>query len=798
MSYLPYSSKSNSTSSGLAALDLEQPTASRATSIRPQSRTLHLGQTPTPPTSPFTNPLDQYAQQQIYADKSTRLLGLIRNAQGLVEELQCTNQNRRTIQYPWLTAESQKRPIRRNQTYREDSEVKTMAVPLRRARSNSSSDMPSLITDKAELALNVLKLDVKIGTQTSLDVSKLEESSISKLLDDRFSHALTHLNKLFARISDTSSKMLVTGDLNAGKSTLVNALLKREVVPADQQPCTSLFCEVLDAEMNSGVEEVHGIVDASKYDKNDPSTYTKIDLRHLENTVLDDYEVYTMLKVYCTDRREAKESLLHNGIVDIALIDSPGLNRDSIKTTALFARQEEIDVVVFVVGAENHFTLSGEEFLRSAGREKEYIFIVVNRFDNIRDKARCRRQILEQIKEISPRTYEDADDFVHFVSASNCLNSEETPEEFAQLEQSLRSFALEKRAKSKLAPAKLYLKNIFSDISILSSYNQQRADKDLAEATKSLEENKPAYEEIVGRSQRIIEDADRILEDICSYIDLHSRSKLNNAIETLEEFSSVVEWKGLLYVWQFAQQVKNTMVNFVENRVVECEIKAKERTSVGLQRLDKLGSNKHLDQPQSDIDIDSLFFVPSPTKKLDIQVEISDLIDLKEKFNMMTLSLGSAGMILGKYIGYQKMFSSFLDMGNSVGLQPKRWGWLSVIVGAGAVYFIISDMRYVVERKIANKIRDSVRKTNYVHSQVQRITKESRNILRMSSWDLQTRFQNAVKVQEEQRQQQTNKQKAAIEAKEYFKSLSSKVASYTDAVNAIDTEERKIAASCDL
>jgi mitofusin len=46
------------------------------------------------------------------------------------------------------------------------------------------------------------------------------------------------------------------------------------------------------------------------------------------------------------------------GVVDISLIDSPGLNIDGVKTMALFAQQEEIDVVVFVVNAANHFTLS--------------------------------------------------------------------------------------------------------------------------------------------------------------------------------------------------------------------------------------------------------------------------------------------------------------------------------------------------------------------------------------------------------------------------------------------------------
>jgi mitofusin len=29
-----------------------------------------------------------------------------------------------------------------------------------------------------------------------------------------------------------------------------------------------------------------------------------------------------------------------------------------MKTTALFSKQEEIDVIVFIVNAENHFTLS--------------------------------------------------------------------------------------------------------------------------------------------------------------------------------------------------------------------------------------------------------------------------------------------------------------------------------------------------------------------------------------------------------------------------------------------------------
>jgi mitofusin 2 len=97
--------------------------------------------------------------------------------------------------------------------------------------------------------------------------------------------------------------------------------------------------------------------------------------------------------------------LLHNGSVDVSLIDSPGLNIDSIKTTALFSKQEEIDVIVFVVNAENHFTLSGKQFLEIATREKAFLFIVVNRCDTIHRRDRNKKEILNQIKEIAPSTF---------------------------------------------------------------------------------------------------------------------------------------------------------------------------------------------------------------------------------------------------------------------------------------------------------------------------------------------------------------------------------------------------------
>ena len=172
------------------------------------------------------------------------------------------------------------------------------------------------------------------------------------------------------RIDDTTSKVFVTGDLNAGKSTFCNALLRRKILPEDQQPCTAVFCEVIDASKeNNSIEEVHAVPIGKEYNIRDESTFEVYPLESLEDLVYD-CDRFSLLKIYVLDHRSFQESLLHNGVIDIKLIDAPGLNMDLYQTTQVFSRQEEIDLVVFVVSAENHFTLSAKEFIAAAANEK--------------------------------------------------------------------------------------------------------------------------------------------------------------------------------------------------------------------------------------------------------------------------------------------------------------------------------------------------------------------------------------------------------------------------------------------
>ena len=495
---------------------------------------------------------------------------------------------------------------------------------------------PRLITPQIAQEFSILKLDLKLGHLSQAElVHSLEKSSIASLLDGKISQSVRHLLALRNRIEDTSSKVLVTGDLNAGKSTFCNALLRRKILPEDQQPCTSIFCEVLDARENGGLEEVHAIHKDKTYDRNDESTYDAYSLQELEKIVTDN-DRYMQCKVYVKDSRTIDESLLNNGVVDISLIDAPGLNSDSVKTTAVFARQEEIDVVVFVVSAANHFTLSAKEFIWQAAHEKAYIFMVVNGFDNIRDKERCQRMILEQIGKLSPRTFKEAAELVHFVS-SNAIpvapalpsahgsggdggpgdppdngDEEEQPlgkrgepgspgegkgkgkqkeqiEDFRDLESALRRFVLEKRARSKLAPAKTYLLNCLGDMTVLATVNRDVAQSELDRVSKELSELEPAYEERQKQRSAVSEQVDRDIDDRCSDIYNHTRSTLSTTIAQVGGGNLGIEYPGLLSAFQYAEDLKVAMLDQVAASVRSCEDHGRAQTIQGVSTMKTLG-----------------------------------------------------------------------------------------------------------------------------------------------------------------------------------------------------------------
>ncbi|KAF3908484.1 hypothetical protein ABW21_db0204369 [Orbilia brochopaga] len=676
--------------------------------------------------------------------------------------------------------------------------------PPRRALTNfdpqanrrSGTPEPRLMSPQIAQEFNILKLDLRIGSLSQNElVHSLEKESIASLLDSKLTQSIKHLMSLRDRIEDTASKVLVTGDLNAGKSTFCNALLRRKVLPEDQQPCTEIFCEVLDCRINNGVEEVHAIYKAATYDRMDERTYEARPLKDLEDIVIE-VDKYSSAKIYVEDSRPIEQSLLRNGVVDIALIDAPGLNMDSVQTTAVFARQEEIDVVVFVVSAENHFTLSAKEFLWNAANEKAYLFIVVNRFDNIRDKVRCQRMILEQIANISPSTFNDSQDLVHFVSSNAVIDGKDPDKsnDFDNLENSLRGFVLDKRARSKLGPAKSYLLNLLQDLEQLALINQNVAGRELDSLRSDLARLTPKYDESVKARIAVSDESDRQIEDTCNAVYRNSRREISRTIDEVDK-KQTIPWRGVLSSFQFAEETRKAMLEMITRSVVEAEDAARRSTVSGVGAINALGM-LHLKQDYVERTFRPDFMFKKKRDALGRHIKTSldafDFFDFdrQEKVAGMSLSLTVLSVASSRMFNISSWVDGIVQATNIVGIRnTKRLIIPAIVFGIGAAaYYLVSDVQRAIPKKLAKKIKRELAEMDYVHQNSERISKEVRKVLRFPAEELRSGFQKNIEGLKVKKEEATKRKGECEVANKYFGNLLRESREHAGVVRRYDLE----------
>ncbi|KAI0218753.1 mitofusin [Massospora cicadina] len=755
---------------------------------------------------PLRDPISFEQRERIFQDKSGRLLAHLSETRALVDQLGKLNASEWAFRYPAQPSNVTRRCPRSFQaTHATDASDTLAPSTIGRPRSNSVNLTDSNADYFQEVRafngraadqvseLDILRLDVKLGNHADQRVmDSLEKHSISNLIEGRLSHCRSYLDKLAARVRDKNSKILVTGDLNSGKSTFVNALLKRKVLPTDQQPCTMLFCEVLATELNDGFEEAHAIPLASRYNRFDPSTFDRVELRHLSKTVAEEFKGYELVKVYCHDRH-ATETMLNNGTLDITLIDSPGLNRDSLKTTQLFARQEEIDVVVFVVHAENQFTLSSQEFLQSAGKEKAYIFIVINRFDTIRDKRRA-----------FPRTYDDADELVHFVAAEECfptdgdhaLPSAEVPPDFQRLEGSLRSFILEKRARSKLAPAKLFALNLLADISTLAKFNLDAANKQHAEIASTLELILPQYETTLEEKKRAEAESSDVFHRAVEYSRAEVERSLATFISNMGESVAIPAWPGIFGAMAYVEALKRSIHCSLRQRAGDAERRVAETCASAYQTILRLGEVTE-------------GVPPCPLTKLlegdalsGIQLSWAEIFDVPSKLRNLSLGFSALTLAGAQVVGTRRLAMLALEVVSPTPSGSSQLLLLAAASFAGKVdplpltalgfsflYLGLGDLRASCTRKVLQRAQGALRAARVPEKAGERAGANAHQYLQAATGHLYAAYCAKLKAQEAVKLAHLELQRVVYGAQAGFSALARDSHALASKLAAISTED---------
>jgi len=202
----------------------------------------------------------------------------------------------------------------------------------------------------------------------------------------RMTEQQEELQRIQQKLSSHTFSVGIMGEFKRGKSTVINSLLEKEIMPADILPCS--------ATMNRVTYDLHPhaeliMRDGSKKDipvEQLVSFVTKLTAENESNAAqVDEAIVYYPCR-FCK-----------NG-VDI--IDTPGLNDDERMNKIAEEVIPKLDAVIMVITPDNPFSMSEAEFVRNKLMASDLgrLIFVVNKIDTIRRKS-DRIRVVEGIRE---------------------------------------------------------------------------------------------------------------------------------------------------------------------------------------------------------------------------------------------------------------------------------------------------------------------------------------------------------------------------------------------------------------
>lgn len=337
-------------------------------------------------------------------------------------------------------------------------------------------------------------------------------------------------DRLSARVGSERFRVMILGEFKRGKSTLINALLRAEVLPSEASPCTAVINEVKWAEEKRAVlhfrkplpdrhaplppdarrhlERHRGDAPPMDISVNDLQEFVKIPEAASDQAASIAETPYERVEVYWP------LDLCREGV---EIIDSPGLNEHHTRTKTTRDYLAHVDAVVFVMSVPAICSSSEmamvDNDLRPSGHE--YLFFVINRFDDLRRKEDREKIQAQAYAHLAERTRFGREG-VYFVSALDALEGRLNGDSgmvsrsgLQPLERALERFLAEDRGRVKLMqPAANLARGLRVALGEVIPTRRKLLDDDLGSLRRRVDEARPHLEEATRKRDRVMKQVE--------------------------------------------------------------------------------------------------------------------------------------------------------------------------------------------------------------------------------------------------------------------------------------------------
>jgi len=364
-----------------------------------------------------------------------------------------------------------------------------------------------------------LKMDFSSINDAMICLQKYDDNkSLQQLEIYRTVEGLDEIKSLY---QSYKFKIAFIGEFSAGKSSIINAIIGDETLPINFTPTTNLINEISFG--NDSYVELKG----------QPSTRTD-----LSQTSIADLSAKNDNERLTTVIQNPSHSFCH-----FVLFDTPGTNDpSSLSEDVIFDLVGEVDIVLFVMNANQAFRKSEVELLTKIVREKDIdkFFFVLNHADNIDDPFLVKTNFAENIAQFIGKSMVEVKNSIFMLSAKNALAGKKSTENnllntsgFNILEKGIMNYV--SRTKEELLTVALK-RDLINQLALLYSSCEAFMDK-LNGSYKSYQQKIDGIEHEINEFNQDIESEKIVLKEKLLILEGEFKNEIELAINRVKKIA---------------------------------------------------------------------------------------------------------------------------------------------------------------------------------------------------------------------------------------------------------------------